>query len=195
MNSFTRLALAASAVMVATTLSAAPKVTIKAESDRTVDVKAFRTYAWRPANAGSVMILQATGENPETVKARFDPVIRTAVQNALAKRGLSQAPAETADVLVDYYLLIGPGASSQFMGQFVAPVADWSLPPFPAATTALEVYEQGTLIVDMSAAAKQAVVWRGSAQRALDRTLSPAAADEVVRRAIDDMFKRYPRRR
>ena len=43
---------------------------------------------------------------------------------------------------------------------------------FAPVTTALEIYSTGTLILDMTSPTKQAIVWRGSAQRKIDLRLT-----------------------
>jgi hypothetical protein len=89
-------------------------------------------------------------------------------------------------------LLLGPGTSAQVAGQFIAPVPEWGIAPFSAQTTSLEVYEQGTLILDLSSRTKQVIVFRGSAEAAIDRTRTPEQRNKIVRDAILDMLKKVP---
>jgi len=84
------------------------------------------------------------------------------------------------------------GQMSQYMGQFVAAVPEWGLPPFAPSTTALEIYAVGTLILDVTAPAKNAIVWRGSAQRKIDLERPDKERREILERAIRDLIKQFP---
>jgi len=76
------------------------------------------------------------------------------------------------------------------MGQFLPAVTEWGLPPFSTATQALEIYEQGTLILDMAGGDR--VVWRGSAQAEIDRRLDGEARDVRLQNAVREMLKKFP---
>lgn len=180
-------AIAALALSVATTA----KVKIETQFDKGTDFRPMKTYAWHP-DGNDVKILQATGDDPAEVRRTFDPVIVPAVDQMLAKQGLTLAPTADADLFVNYYILVGPGGSSQSMGQFLAPVPVWGLPPFAPSTSALTVYEQGTLILDITNAKQRSVIWRGSAQDALDRTRKEAEREKIVRDAITQILKKFP---
>ena len=120
---------------------------------------------------------------PEPLKAQWEPVILSSIEQTLASRGFTKAPIGTADLKVYYYVLIGAGTTAQTMGQFLPAVPQWGIPPFDAGTSALEVYPQGTLIVDLSSPAAQTMVWRGSAQtrnRLSGKRLDSRKADSRV---------------
>ncbi len=191
MSCWRGLALAAMAV-VALSVAATAKVKVVTQFDKATDFRPMKTYAWHPDGAGDVKILEANADDPAEVRKRFDPVILPAVDQLLVKQGLTLVPVADADLFVNYYLLVGPGGSSQTMGQFLAPVPVWGLPPFAPSTSALTVYEQGTLILDMTHAKQRSVIWRGSAQDALDRTRKDAERDKIVRDALTQILKKFP---
>jgi len=167
----------------------AGKIKVDAKYDKTFDFTKAKTYAWRASSSGAVHLLQLSGDDPAALQARFEPVIIKSVDETLATRGLARATA-SPDLEVSYYLLIGPGMTAQTMGQFLPAVTEWGLPPFNAATQALEIYEQGTLIVDL--AGHDRVVWRGSASAEIDRRLDGAARDARIEAAVRDMLKKFP---
>ena len=191
---WSRVVLAIVMVAVADVARAAADVKVKVQRTKSFDHEKVRTWSWHPGSAGDVKILQATPEKPEQILAELDPTIRAAVEAEFARHGLTQAPdPASADLHVNYYVLIGPAFSAQEMGQFVAAVPEWGLPPFQGATTSLEVYEQGTLIIDLASPAKASVIWRGSAQAKIDRDFTHAQRDARLREAIGKMFKKYPK--
>lgn len=185
------LAVLVAAALALSGVAVLAKVKVDVQFDKATDFTPMKRYAWHP-DGDDVKILEVSGDNPEQVKARFGPMIHETVDATLAKAGLTSVAVADADLFVNYYLLVGPGGSSQTMGQFLAPVPVWGLPPFAPSTSALTVYEQGTLILDFTDAKKRSVIWRGSAADALNRTRKDAERDKVVRDAIAQVLKKFP---
>jgi len=173
-------------VALVTTLGAASKIKVDTKYDKRYDFTKVKTYT---SSAGEVHLLQLSGDDPKALQQRFEPVILRAVDRTLAERGLARATGP-ADVEVNYYLLIGPGMTAQTMGQFLPAVTEWAIPPFNAATQSLEIYEQGTLIVDIAGGDR--VVWRGSAKAEIDRQLDGEKRDARIESAVRDMLKKFP---
>ena len=97
-------------VVVAATMAVDAKIKVKAQFDKTFKFQGLKTYAWDPAGVGDVKILQADpARKPEALKAQWEPVILSAIDQTLASRGFTKAPIGTADLKVYYYVLIGAG--------------------------------------------------------------------------------------
>lgn len=186
-----RLIPAILAVVVAATMAVDAKIKVKAQFDKTFKFQGLKTYAWDPTGVGDVKILQADAK-PEPLKAQWEPVILSSIEQTLAGRGFTKAPIGSADLKVYYYVLIGAGTTAQTMGQFLPAVPQWGIPPFDAGTSALEVYPQGTLIVDLSSPAAQTMVWRGSAQTEIDFQASDSTREKRIRESVQEMFKKFP---
>jgi len=169
----------------------AAKVKVQTQYDKQFKFAGLHTYAWHPTGKGDVKLLQASGENPAALRAQLEPMVVRAVEGALARRGFTPASA-SPDLEVYYYVLIGPGISAQTMGQFIAPVPEWGIPPFTPATSSIDMYEQGSLIVDLAAPSLGAMVWRGSAQAEIDRSRNQQDREKRIRDAVDDMFNKFP---
>jgi hypothetical protein len=183
------------AVVVLTALPDAAGVKVRTQRDKAFDFSTLRTYAWHPDGFGDVKVLTTTGGDPEAIRAQLEPAIRQAAEQGLAARGLTAAPAEQADVYVNYYLLLGAGISSQHLGQFIGNASEWGLPPISGATTSLEMYEQGSLVLDVSGRTQKHVIFRGVAQAEIDRQRTPEARRDRVRGAVRDMLNDFPRRK
>jgi len=179
-----------SSIALVTAPAAAARIKIRTAYDKTADFSRLHTYAWPPAGAGEVKLLEVSGDDPAAMRERLEPIIVGAVDRALAGRHITKAANAPPDLVVSYYVLIGPGTTAQTMGQFLRPVPAWGVPPFAAATQSLEVYEQGTLILDMVAGDR--VIWRGSAEAALDRGTSDASRNAAIDSAVRDMLKKFP---
>jgi hypothetical protein len=173
---------------------AAAKTDINVNADKTFSFAGLRTWAWHPEGAGDVKLAVTADSDPERVAARVDPLIVPAIEREMQARGYAKTDGQ-ADLYVHYYVLATVGVSSQYMGQFVAPVPEWGLPPFAPATTALAIYPVGTLIIDLTSPARGAIIWRGSAQRRITIERPDEERRAVLDRAIRDLIKKIPQPR
>lgn len=169
----------------------AAKTDIHTEGDPSFSFAGLKTWAWHPDGAGDVRQAISKDTDPNAIAKRVDPIILPAVERELQSRGFTKT-ADRPDLYVHYYVLATLGQSSQYMGQFVAPVPAWGLPPFAPVTTALEIYATGTLIIDMTSPATHAIVWRGSAQRKVDLEKSDTQRRKILENAIRDLIKEFP---
>jgi hypothetical protein len=170
----------------------AAKTDISVDFDKTFSFAGLRTWAWHPDGSGDVRLAVSADADPKKVAARVDPVIVPAVERELLERTFTQTSADRAELYVHYYVLATVNQSAQYMGQFVAPVPEWGLPPFAPSTTSLSIYPVGTLIIDISSPAKRAIVWRGSASRKIDLERPDNERRKVLEQAIRDLLKRFP---
>jgi hypothetical protein len=169
----------------------AAKTDITANFDKTFSFAGLRTWAWHPDGAGDVKMAVSSSDNPQRVAGRVDPIILPAVERELRTRGFTKTDG-AADLLVHYYVLATVQTSSQYMGQFIAPIPEWGVPPFAPITTAIEVFPFGTLLIDITSPVKKAIVWRGSAQRKIDLDKPDNERRAVLERAIHDLISRFP---
>ncbi len=178
------------AVVFAVPLVAGIRVDVK--SDKTFNFAGLRTYVWRLEGANPVKMLQNTADDPEQIRKNLEPPILAAVDRMLSKKGFSRVSSGLPDLYLDYYVLIGPGVSSQYQGQFVGAVPAWGLPDFVMSTTSLTIYEQGSLIVDVVSVKEEKVVWRGAADAKVDRSRTAAERESLVNDAVGRMLEKFP---
>jgi len=169
----------------------AAKTDIHTEGDPAFSFAGLKTWAWHPDGAGDVKQAISKDTDPAAIAKRVDPIILPAVERELQSRGFTKTT-QTPDLYVHYYVLATVNQMSQYMGQFVAPLPEWGLPPFAPVTTALEIYAVGTLIIDITSPVKKAIVWRGSAQRKIDLDKPDKERRQVLERAVADLIKRFP---
>ena len=163
-------------VLVVAALLAAPialsaGVKVRSQQDKDFDFRGLTTWAWHPDGAGDVRMALTAEDDPAAMKARFEPVIVDAVQKEMASRGLTVAEASgTPQLYVNYYVLISTNQSRQTMGQFLPTVPEWGIPPFSyGATQSLKVFEEGSLVLDVTSAKTRLLIWRGMAVAELQR--------------------------
>ena len=167
------------------------KTDITVDADKTFSFAGLRSWAWHPEGAGDVRMAISARDDPARVAARVDPVIVPAVEREMRARGFTQTTG-AADLYVHYYVLATVNQDSQYLGQFVAPVPEWGLPPFAPVTTALSIYPVGTLIIDLTSPTRQAIVWRGAAKRKIDIERPDEERRAVLDRAVRDLLKKIP---
>jgi len=169
----------------------AAKTDIRVEYDKKFAFKGLRTWTWHPDGAGDVRLAVSASDDPKQVAARVDPVIVPAVEREMAARGFTNAAAG-AELYVHYYVLARVNQMAQTQGQFLPAMTEWALPPFLAVTTALSIYPVGTLIIDVTSPAAQAIVWRGAAERKIDLERPDDERRQVLTRAIHDLLAKFP---
>ena len=180
------LSIAAGVIVAVQSGSAAVKV--RAEFDKTFAFKNARTFAWAP-KPGAIMVARTPDDDPEDLQRRAEPMIVDAVNAELPRRGLALA-SEGADLTLHYYLLLTIGDSSQTLGQFLPPVTEWAIPPFSPSTTALKVFNSGSLVLDLSS--KGQPVWRGIGEAEIKWSMDEEKRAVLIREAVRDILKRYP---
>jgi len=187
-NAGTRIALATVAVLFAVA-SAVAAIDVAIDLDKSFDFASAKTWAWRPDGPGEVKMARTADDDPEAMRVRVEPVIVDAVTTELSRRGL-QATTSSPDLLVTYYLLLTNTMSSQELGQFLPATTQWGVPPFPAATQSLEIMNQGSLVLDVSANGR--VVWRGVAKAKIKMDIDEKRRQALIREAVRDLLRRYP---
>jgi hypothetical protein len=165
-------------------------IKVHVDLDKAFDFRQARTWAWAVPEAGRVIVARTPTDDPDTIQRLAEPVIMNAVIAEMPARGMSHT-IENPDVTVKYYLLLTLGESSQAIGQFLPPAYQWGVPPFTPSTQSLKVIEQGSLAIDVSA--KDQVVWRGVGAAEIKPGLPQEKRAALIRTAVRDILKRYPR--
>lgn len=166
------------------------RVKVKVDFEKSFNFKAVRTWGWGVDGAGDVMMARTQADDPAAMKKRAEPPIIDAVTIGMTRRGLSQVP-DTPDLTVTYYLLLTNSMSAQTVGQFLPSTVSWGLPPFAQSTQSLQFMNSGALVLDLSA--QGTVVWRGVAQAQIKMDATEQKRESILREAVRDLLKRYPK--
>jgi len=167
-------------------------IDVHVENSPTFDFTTLKTWTMNPNGAGNaVRIISADDKDSTELKKNWETKVLPIVQEGFVKRGFPKATGEP-DFYVTCYVLVTAGSSSQQMGQFLSPVPEWGLPYFAPSTTALSVFPQGSLMLDIAPRATNEVVWRGVAQAELKWDDSEARRAQHVRDAVQDLLKKFP---
>ena len=165
----TRFLLSAAVLLVLT--SAAFSREIKVDYDHHANFSQYKTYSW-----GKV----------ETQNPLWDDRVKEAVDRELAKKGWTEV-ASGGDVTV---MAIGTTRDQPTLQTFYDGFPGWRWGGFGEATTWVEHYEVGTLIIDMFDTRSKRLIWRGSATDTLPD--KPDKAMKDLNKSVEKMFERFP---
>ena len=150
--------------------------TVTYDFDKATDFSKFKIYAW---TSGSTLSDELNHER-----------VVHAVDSELVRKGfVSVEPDGGADVLVAYDVRFE--RDLEFNGSSTG----WG--PYGIGTRMGTVRAQevlvGTLTVEMTNAVTKKVVWRGIASMDIDKTASPEKRQKSINKAVEKIFKNYPR--
>lgn len=151
-------------------------LTVNSFVERGVNLAEYRTYAWGPSDR------LETGDPRLDNNPFFDAAVRGAVERRLAARGLERASA-APDVLLHYHASVGQQVL--ILGERRDGYCVDCKP---------EVYEAGTLVIDVVDARTNTLLWRGWAEGTIDRVIDDQKwMEETIARAVERILARYPR--
>ena len=147
------------------------------KSDRRVNFGSYRNYSWLNLHAHSTP---------------WGARIKTAINSTLASKGLTQVDSagdvsivvlemtKEHQTLSSYYDQEGYGGWGwRWGGGFPDPPTDSE-----------EVYEEGTLVVDLFDSRTKKVIWRGSSKNTLSGKLTDD--DKKLKRDVNKLFAHFP---
>ena len=144
--------------------------------DRGADFSRYKTYAWT----------RGTELKDELNHAR---IVR-AVDAQLAAKGLTGIePSANPDVLVAYHASFERNLEIQGFSHGWGPLG---LGPDRAGSARIQPVLVGTLVVDVTDARTNTIVWRAVASSDINPATSPRKRDEKIAGTTEKMFKSYP---
>jgi uncharacterized protein DUF4136 len=159
------------------TMAVAQSVTY--DYDRAAGFSSYKTYAWTRGT-----VLQDEFNHARVVRA---------IDAALAAKGLARVePGANPDVLLAYH------ASFDKNLEILGSISGWGplgLGGDRWGSARVQPVLVGTLVVDITDARTNAIVWRSFASSDIRTTDKPESRDRKIAKATDKMFKNYPPRR
>jgi hypothetical protein len=158
-------------VLVAATASFAQQV--KTDYDRSTDFSQYKTYSW---------------EKVQTQDQLWVDRIKEAVNAALAAKGWTQEPSGGNVSIVAIEMTRNQQTLDTFYNGFGG---GWRWGGgFSDATTTVDTYKVGTLVIDLFDANSKKVVWRGSSSD----TLSDKSGKNIknLEKGVQKMFDHFP---
>lgn len=176
MNPLRRMGGFAAAAVTALVLAGCATLNVSSYVERGADFTRYRTYAWEPE--GSF----ATGDPRLDNNPFFQDRLRRAVERHLAARGYEKTVSPMADLIVHYHASV---TQQIFTGELDRVYACDDCRP--------EVFDAGTLFIDVLDRRAIKVVWRGWAEGAVAGVIdNQSSMEATVDRAVARIFERFP---
>jgi Domain of unknown function (DUF4136) len=144
---------------------------VHTDYDKNVVFEKFHTYSW-----GRV----------QTSNPLWQTRVEDAIDKSLQEKGW-QKVASGGDVVVS---AVGATHNQQEYTTFYDGMGGWRWRGFGEATTMVDTYKVGTLVVDLYDASSKQLVWRGTATNTLSD--KPENNEKSLDKAVDKMFKKFP---
>jgi hypothetical protein len=148
------------------------------------DFSKYKTFKW----------VQIKGADPLNQIA--DAQLKTAVDQELAKKGLTRTEADTADLFVGYQISLGheKEITSYDSGWGYGP--GWGRGYYGGgggfSTSTTSTITIGQVDLDMYDSMAKKLVWRGSASKTLDDKAKPEKREKNLRKGVAKLLKNYP---
>jgi hypothetical protein len=172
--------------------AAAQKVKIDTHRDEQANFSALKTYSWLPSPPSPQIVAPDAKGDPTLTQEVIGPHIIAAVDRELAARGLTKIEAGEPDVRVVYYAALSMNMDTAQLGSYYQYTTGWGTLVGTFATTNTEVYERGSIIVDVVNRASNKAIWRGSAAARINRENNLDKRVARVNEVIADMFEKFP---
>ena len=166
------------AIAAAAIAAACAPIAVTSFAQRGVDVAAYRTFAWER------IVTNVPGDPRLDNNAFFQEYLRDAVERELLGRGFEHTSLQP-DLYVHYH------ATAQ---QRVL-VGDQQVRSERCRDCTAEVYDEGTLLIDLTDGRTGALVWRGVAQSGFAATVSnQLRMERTIDSIVTRIFTKLPRR-
>jgi hypothetical protein len=158
-------------LVIATLTAAAFAAQVSTDYDHAARFSAYKTYSWTKV---------------ETVNSIWDARVKDAVNKELSAKGWTQVPSG-GDVSV---VAVGTTRTEQQLNTNYNGFGGRRLGGFGDATTTVNRYNVGTLVVDMFDAGSKNLIWRASASNTLSG--SPEKNTKNLDKDVQKMFSHFP---
>ena len=180
-----RVSIVLALMLVLTGSSAALAQDVRYNFDKQSNFSGFKTYRW--------VALKGAQPLPDLTERQ----VKAAIDAELAKKGLTLAQGDQADLLVGYQ------AAVDTEKQYTSYDTGWGYGPGwygggwygsggGMTTGSTSTIYVGQLAVDMYAAAPHQLIWRGVASKTLDPKAKPEKQQKNLAKAVTKLLKNYP---
>jgi len=166
----TRMSVGLGLILLIAIVAFAQKVTT--DYDHAANFSKYKTFMWL--------------KEPNTEDPLMKQRIIDAVNTELTEKGL-QLVRDNADLNVAAHLST---RQKQTLNTFYDGYPGWGWGLGGTATTTVQTYEVGTLVVDLFDSGAKRVIWRGTATATVPD--KPEKKEKKIEKALDKMFKDFP---
>jgi hypothetical protein len=166
------------ALTIATCLASCAPVRVNSYAVPTTDLRSYRSYAWDGAELGQ------TGDPRLDNNGFFKERVQQAADAQMAFRGYEKMSSGTPDLVLHVHARVGQRIDSAELDDITGVCTD---------ECRSYVYDEGTILIDIVDGRTSALIWRGWAERSLDRIVDDQAwMNQTIDGAISLIFARLP---
>ncbi len=147
----------------------------------------FKTFKWVPIKGTDPLDQIADGQ------------LKSAVDEELAKKGLSRTEAETADLFIGYQVSLGQEKEITTFDSGYGYGGGWGRGWYGGgyggggiSTSTTSTITIGQVNLDMYDPVAKQLVWRGTASKTLDTKAKPEKRQKNLRKGVAKLLKNYP---
>ena len=157
--------------VIATLTTGALAAKVSTDYDHSANFSGYKTYSWTKV---------------QTANSIWDERVKDAVDKQLAAKGWTQVPSG-GDVSV---VAVGTTQTEQQLNTYYNGFGGRRLGGFGNATTTVDQYKVGALVVDMFDAGSKNLIWRGAASDTLSG--NPEKNTKNLDKGVQKMFSHFP---
>ena len=173
-------------VFILITVQACSGIRVSQDYEQGYDFSGLKTFAWKP-NDGNVYGL---ADND-----LVDKRIRNAIQNALSVKQYTQIDSGKPDFYISYHMTIEQKVSSSNVSGGLS-VGRSSFGRFGSVGintgSQVEVYDQGTLLIDFTDVASNKLIWRGISTQSVSEHSSPDKSTVIINETVEKIMQQFP---
>ena len=144
----------------------------------------YETYAW---------MAPQQGDDPRVQNELLERRITEVANEILEQKGFREISGAAPDFLIGYHAAIQGGMDATTVNTYYGyGWGGWYGGVY--GNTYVRYYEKGALIIDIVDASRRELVYRGTAEAEVDRTMSQETRDARLRSAIDKILRKFPPR-
>jgi len=167
-------------------LQACSGIQVSQDYEQGYDFSGYKTFTWKPNDNNEYGI----GDN-----RLMDKRIRSAIESALSEKQYIQADSGDADFYISYHMTVEQVISSNNVsGGFSIGRSSYGRYGGIGVSTGSQVraYDQGTLLIDITDAAKDELIWRGISTQAVSEHSNPEESTQVINETVEKMLLQFP---
>jgi len=170
-------------IVIAVMAGCSGKTRVQSDFDKEADFKQYRMWDWLPGDHGMTENLMVDDEN---VRKRIEGAIDEGFR-AIGYDRTSGAP----DFFVKYYLGYGEEINKRNIENYYA-YMNYAVFVPTVTQSYIEVWETGTLIIDVIDVDEKKLVWRGLAETEVNPQAGPRENEPKLKKAIKMMLEKFP---
>lgn len=167
-------------------LSACSGISISQDYDQAYDFSTLKTFAWKP-NEDNEYGLQGND--------LVDKRVRTAIVNGFSAKQYTLVDSGTPDFYISYYITIEQKISTSNVSGGVS-MGRSSRGRYGSVGVSsgsqAHVYDQGTLLIDITDTANNKLIWRGASSQEVSGKSDPEKSTRIINETVEKIMAQFP---